>query len=233
VAAARSRFRLSGIGLGTALSPVVFGVCVLVAMAAGAPVHVAAWVAVVVSCGLFLALAHGGPADDGAERRAVAGVALLVLLAAVMCFALPLAKFWWRARSVSWFHAAVSQKLLRDGLPVTDPYFAGLRLQSMYFYDAILAACVSITRIDALHAMIVVNAIALVSCAGTFNALAGLFSRRVGPRVAGGALWLFGMNGWFYLFYVIRLSRAFTTRTRCGGAPRFPVVTQRHDTAIS
>jgi hypothetical protein len=66
---------------------------------------------------------------------AMAGVALLVLLAAVMCFALPLAKFWWRARSDSWFHAAVTQKLLRDGLPVTDPYFAGLRLQYMYCYQ--------------------------------------------------------------------------------------------------
>jgi hypothetical protein len=43
--------------------------------------------------------------------------------------------------------------------------------------------------------MIVMNAIALVSCAGAFNALAGLFSRRVGPRVAATALWLFGMNG--------------------------------------
>jgi hypothetical protein len=61
----------------------------------------------------------------------------------------------------SWFHAAVTQKLLRDGLPVTDPYFAGLRLQYMYFYHVILAACVSLTHIDALHAMIVVNAIAL------------------------------------------------------------------------
>ena len=91
-----------------------------------------------------------------------------------MCFALPLANLWWRARADSWFHAAVTEKLLRDGLPVTDPYFAGLRLQYMYFYHAILAACVSLTRIDALHAMIVVNAIALVSCARRFQRAGGI-----------------------------------------------------------
>jgi Kef-type K+ transport system membrane component KefB len=105
--AARSRFRLSEcIGLGTALSPVVFGACVLAAMLAGAPVHTAAWVAVTVSCVLFVALAHGagsGASDDAAEKRVLAGIALLVLLAAVMCFALPLAKLWWRARSIRGF----------------------------------------------------------------------------------------------------------------------------------
>src|SRR6185369_12220287 len=90
-------------------------------------------------------------------------------------------------------------------------------------------------RIDALHAMIVMNAIALVSCAGAFNALAGLFSRRVGPRVAATALWLFGMNGWFYLFYVIRLARAFTGRTHGGAMLRefFPWSPGGHSTAMA
>jgi hypothetical protein len=61
--AARSRFRLSEcIGLGTALSPVVFGACVLVAMSFHAPVHIAAWVALAVSaCCLLRSRAVGLP----------------------------------------------------------------------------------------------------------------------------------------------------------------------------
>jgi hypothetical protein len=235
--ASRSRFRAAeSIGLGTAISPVVFGVCVLVAMWTGAAVHTAAWTAAGVSLLLFVLAWRGGTAnEDATDRRALAGLAIVVLIAAVMCFALPLAKLWWRARSDSWFHAAVTNKLLRDGLPVTDPYFAGLRLQYMYFYHSIFAACVSITRIDALHAMIVVNAIALVSCATAFHALAGMFSRRLGPRVLGAALWLFGMNGWFYFFYVTRIVRAFSGENHGMAALRalFPWSPNGHATAMA
>jgi hypothetical protein len=232
---ARSRFRLSEcLGLGSALSPVVFGVCVLVSMLLGLSPALAAWVAVAVSCVLFVVFARGNSPDER-ERRTIIAIGIVILLAAVMCFALPLAKLWWRARSDSWFHAAVTQKLLRDGLPVTDPYFAGLRLQYMYFYHAILAACVALTHIDPLHAMIVVNAIALVSCATAFNALAGLFSRQAGPRVAATALWLFGMNGWFYLFWVIRLARSLTGEYRGAAALKasFPWSPNGHATAMS
>lgn len=235
--ASRSRFRAAeSIGLGTAISPVVFGVCVLVAMWTGAAVHTAAWTAAGVSLLIFVAAWRSGTTpEDAIDRRALAGIAIVILIAAVMCFGLPLAKLWWRARSDSWFHAAVTNKLLRDGLPVTDPYFAGLRLQYMYFYHAILAACVSITRIDALHAMILVNAIALTSCAAAFHALAGLFSRRVGARVLGTALWLFGMNGWFYLFYVTRFARTFSGEHQGMAALRalFPWSPNGHDTAMA
>lgn len=235
--ASRSRFRATeSIGLGTAIAPVVFGMCVLLTMALGATAHAAAWTAMGISLLVFvLAWRSGASDDDATARRALTGLALLILIAAVMCFALPLAKLWWRARDDSWFHAAITEKLLRDGLPVTDPYFAGLRLQYMYFYHAILAACVSITRVDALHAIILVNAIALVSCAAAFHALAGLFSRRVGPRLLGTALWLFGMNGWFYLFYVVRIARAFSGETH-GTAELhrfFPWTPNGHATAMA
>ncbi|HET6349176.1 MAG TPA: hypothetical protein VFH88_08845 [Candidatus Krumholzibacteria bacterium] len=235
---ARSAFAAPAcIGLATALSPVMFGATVLISMWLGAPVDVAAWIAVA-ACPLFFVVAyrggdaHGHSADD---RRALVGVAILVLVAAALAFSLPLAKFWWRARDDSWFHAAVTQKLIRDGLPVTDPYFAGLRLQYMYFYHGILAACSRLTGIDAFHAMITVNAIALVSCASAFHALAGLFSRRVAPRVLGTALWLFGMNGWFYLFWASRIARAFTGKTRGLEVLRqlFPWSPNGHATAAS
>ena len=56
--------------------------------------------------------------------------------------------------------------------------------------------------------MILVNAIALTSTVFAFLALAGEFARRVGPRLLGTCLWIFGLNGWFYLSYPIRLARA-------------------------
>ena len=236
--AARSRFRLSAtIGLGTALSPVVFGIAALVAMWTGVNAHSAAWIAVAVSLALFVCCWRPGKPDtaEPTDYRALVAITILIVIAAVMCFALPLAKLWWRARDDSWFHAAVTNKLLRDGVPPADPYFAGLRLQYMYFYHVILGACASLTRIDALHAMIVVNAIALVSCASAFHALARMFSPRRGPRVAGTALWLFGMNGWFYLFYVLRLGRALGGDSRGATALKqfFPWSPNGHATAMS
>jgi hypothetical protein len=248
--ASRSRFRLAeSIGLGTAISPVLFGACVLLAMWIGAGAGAAAWMAFGTSLVTFVcayrsmpsnqgepssaSTEHHGPSSSAStERRALGGVALLVAIAAIMAFALPLTDFWWRTRDDSWFHAAVTSKLLRDGLPVADPYFAGLRLQYMYFYHAILAACSSLARIDAFHAMILVNGIALVSCTSAFHALAGLFSRRVAPRVLGTALWLFGMNGWFYLFYVTRIARALSGETH-GFARFFPWSPNGHATAMS
>lgn len=238
--AARSRFRLSAtIGLGTALSPVLFGVVSFMAMWAGANAHSAAWIAVGVSLLLFVccwrSAASQANSTEPTDRRALVGIAILIVLAAVMCFALPLAKLWWRARDDSWFHAAITNKILRDGLPPTDPYFAGLRLQYVYFYHVILGACMSLTRVDALYAMIIVNAIALVSCASAFHALARMFSRRMGPRVAGTALWLFGMNGWFYWFYGLRLVRAFSGETHGAATLKqfFPWSPNGHATAMS
>jgi hypothetical protein len=237
--AARARFTAaSTIGLGTAVSPVVFGGAVLIAITLGAGVHAAAWVAVIISLALFVlgwrgASVAGVPWRD--DRRALAGVAILVAIAAVMCFALPLADPWWRTRDDSWFHAAVTNKLVRDGLPITDPYFTGLRLQYMYFYHVILAACSTLTGVDAFYAMIIVNGTALVSCAFAFHALASMFARRAGPRVLATALWLFGMNGWFYLFFITRLVRALTGETRgVAMLPRFfPWSPNGHATAMS
>ena len=236
--AARSRFRcIETIGLGTAISPVLFGMVAMLAWWMHASAVVAAWVAVG-ACLVLFVFFWRGRADNASpsfDRRALIGLAIIIGIAAVMSFALPLSSSWWRTRDDSWWHAAVTGKLLRDGVPLTDPYFAGLRLQYMYFYHGILGACVSLVRVDAFFAMIIVNVIALISCATAFHALAGLFARRVGPRLLATALWLFGMNGWFYLFYVLRAARALIGETQ--GAPvwqrLFPWDPNGHATAMS
>jgi hypothetical protein len=223
------------LGLGAALSPVLFGAFALGAMFAGIQVNGAAWIAAAAGLLLFVAWGGGAPVGSKDDRRALRLAFGLVALAAVMAFALPLSELWWRAREDSWFHAAVAGKLARDGLPVTDPYFAGLRLQYMYFYHAILAACAALARIDYLHAMILVNATALLSCAVAFHALSGLFSRRAGPRVLGTCVWLFAMNGWFYLFFPLRLARALAGQTHGPELLRrfFPWSPSGHETAMS
>lgn len=237
--AARSRFsRSATLGLGAAISPVLFGCCVMIAMALGARVHAAVWIATGASLVLFVLAYRSTRADQPGpplDRRALVGVLILIAVASVMSFALPLSELWWRARDDSWFHAAVTNKLLRDGLPMTDPNFAGLRLQYMYFYHSLLAACSALTGVDVFHAMIIVNAIALVSCAAEFFALAGMFARRTGPRLLGTALWLFAMNGWFYLFYVTRFARALTGESHGAETLRhfFPWSPNGHATAMS
>lgn len=232
-----SRFpRDAVLGISAALSPVVFGAFVLLALLAGIHVYSAGWAAVLASLGLFVAF--GGktpPWTSSNDRRALILVGVVILLAAFMALALPLSTTWWRWREDSWFHAAVANKLARDGLPLDDPYFAGLRLQYMYFYHAIVAACASLARIDLFRAMILLNGIALASCALAFHALSGFFSRRVAPRVLGLCVWLFAMNGWFYLFYPLRIARAIAGHSHGHELLRqfFPWTPMGHATAMS
>ena len=211
----RSRLWFEGaIGAGTSLSPVVFAVLVLAGLFAGLDMRVAALGASAVGLLLFVVLGNGLIRSEHADRRALAGVGMLAIVAAVLAFTLPLSEMWWRVRDDSWFHAAVADKLTRDSLPLFDPYFAGLRIQYMYAYHALIAGCSSLAGIDFFHAMILINAMALLSAVLAFHALAGEFSRRAGPRVLGVALLVFGMNGWFFLSYPIRFARALFGQTQ-------------------
>ena len=204
----------AALGIGAALSPVIFGAATTLAVFAGASIHGAAWIATALSLVLFVAWAGRSPALSSDDRRSLAGAAIVFFAAAVLSLSLPLADAWWRMRDDSWFHAAVADKLARDGLPLTDPYFAGLRLQYMYVYHALVAACASLAGVDHFQAMILVNAMALASTVFSFFALAGQFTRRMGPRLLGTCVWIFAMNGWFYLSYPIRLVRALVGETR-------------------
>ncbi len=234
--ASRSRLSLDcALGIGASLSPVVFGLLVLIAMLAGAGVHLAAIVASHVGLILFVALGGHPQPLPASDRRALASTFVILAAAAVLALSLPMADAWWRVREDSWFHAAVANKLARDGLPLTDPYFAGLRIQYTYFYHAVVAACASLTGIDFFRAMILVNAMALSSSVLAFHALAGEFTRRAGPRLLATCLWIFGMNGWFYLSYPVRLTRALVGDTRGLETLRhlFPWTTPGHATAVS
>lgn len=232
----RARFSAdAALGIGASLSPVIFGVLVLATMFAGVNVRDAAFAAAGAGLVLFVVLGRRTQPLSADDRRVLVGGFVILLLAAVLALSLPLAQTWWRVREDSWFHAAVANKLTRDGLPLTDPYFAGLRIQYMYAYHAIVAACASLSGVDYFRAMILVNAAALTSTVFAFLALAGQFSRRVGPRLLGTCLWIFGLNGWFYLSYPIRLARALFGHTQGLETLRsaFPWTPAGHATAMS
>ncbi len=233
---ARSPMRRdAAIGIGSALSPVLFAAFVLLAMLAGANDHAASVLAACTGATMFVALGSRGASDEAADRRAFVGALCVLVVAGVLAFSLPLSDPWWRTREDSWFHAAVANKLARDGLPLTDPYFAGLRIQYSYAYHAIVSACAALTGIDAFRAMILVNAIALSSSVLAFYALVGQFARRTAARIFAVCLFVFGMNGWFYLSYPIRLARAIVGDTHGIETLRalFPVSPAGHATAVS
>lgn len=204
---ARAGF-LPGIGLAAAVSPTLFGGVVFVAMLAGAPAAAAGWIAAAIWAAVFLVFGGGSVEANDAERRIARTLFVIVLAGCALAFFLPLTHMWWRVREDSWFHAAVLEEVLRHGVPPTDPYFTPLRLQYMYFYHVLLAGVSSLTGVGPFQCMILVNAAAMGGCVFGFGYLAGFFSRRVGPRVLGAVLAVFGMNGLFYLFYSLRIARA-------------------------
>lgn len=213
--AARMRTSLiPTLGMSATASPVLFGAVVLVLMLMGIQAYAAAWIAFGVFALLFLAFGETRELDtNDAELRIARWLLVVAAIAGVLAFTLPLTNEWWRVREDSWFHAAVFQRVANHGVPPTDPLFAGLRLQYMYFYHALLVCVSSLSSLGPFHAMILVNSAALVGCVLGFGYLASFFSRRVWPRVLGGAFAVFGMNGLFYLFYPIHFARAFVGDT--------------------
>jgi hypothetical protein len=224
---------LPTLGLAAAVSPVIFGAVVLVAMLAGLPPVAAAWVAVCACAVLYVAFGGARVVTNSAEVRIAWWLVAVAAVAAVLAFTLPLTNEWWRMREDSWFHAAVFTHIVQQGLPAVDPYFSPLRLQYVYFYHTILAGAAALSGLGPFRTMILVNAAALVACVFGFQYLASFFSRRVGPRVWGGVFALFAMNGLFYLFYPIRFARAFLGETSGPQVLRhfFPWSPPGHETA--
>jgi hypothetical protein len=103
--------------------------------------------------------------------------ALVPALAITAVALLPaLLRPWIRVRADSWFHAAVVAEIEAFGVPPQDPYFAGLPLQYMWAFHALLAALRRVLPLSTFDLMVGVNAVALVA---TLLAAAAL-ARRLG-----------------------------------------------------
>jgi len=140
-----------------------------------------------------------------------AGLAVLVILPALL-------HPWIRERGDSWFHAAIVQEILHHGVPPEDPYFAGLRLQYMWFFHEILAGLELLTGVSPFFIMIAVNALALIAlCVLVADLSRALWDD---PRAAAGAALVtpLGLGVLFWVFFPIRALRAMTGAT-AGSAP--------------
>jgi hypothetical protein len=156
---------------------------------------------------------------DGDTRRAfpvALGLAVITLLPAIL-------HPWIRTRADSWFHAAVIAEIERAGVPPQDPYFAGLDLQYMWFFHALLAAIRKVLAVDPFVLMTIVNGVALVVLVMASANLAAWLARRTGdePRRAATTAAVvvpLGLGVLFWLFLPIRALQALAGRS--GGADR-------------
>jgi|GEM_PF-1633712 len=136
--------------------------------------------------------------------------ALLVVLTGL----LPQISTAWRSRSDAWFHAAVVLEIRHSGVPPTDPYFAGIALQYMWLYHALVLAVAATTHLDAFRSMALLNVYALVALIlSVFET--SLCLSRSRNRALGSALMVpLGMSALFWLALPLRAARALTGEVR-------------------
>ena len=102
------------------------------------------------------------------------------LLLAAVAMLPALLRPWIRMRADSWFHAAIVHEIERGGLPPQDPYFAGLSLQYMWFFHALLAGIRKIATVSPFDLMVMVNGVTLVALTMASADLAAWLARRQG-----------------------------------------------------
>jgi hypothetical protein len=234
--AARTGTSLSAsLALIATVSPIMIVLPVMAVMLLGLPILTAVWAIVGIAMAQFLVYGtQRALVATREEKRLLIALAILLAAAALLTVWLPLTSAWWRVREDSWFHAAVFHRIANHGLPVVDPYFSPLRLQYMYFYHVLLLTVSTITGLGPFAAMIFANLMALGGCIFGVNYLVGLFARRTSARVLAVALCVFGMNGLFYLFFPIRVARAFLGETAGVEILRhfFTLAPPGHETAV-
>jgi hypothetical protein len=126
---------------------------------------------------------YGAPLNRVKPRPFGVRAALVPALAIAAVALLPaLLRPWIRVRADSWFHAAVVAEIEAFGVPPQDPYFAGLPLQYMWAFHALLAGVRRLVPLSPFDLMAAVNAVALVA---TLLAAAAL-ARRLGQVVDDG-----------------------------------------------
>lgn len=205
-----------------ALSPILSTALYVVARLAGVSAALAPWLPVAFALPLLLLPARTGRRDEPAaagdpvastdpERARLILVTAALLLLVTLLFVL---NPWLRWRADGRFHIGVTAELLRGAMPPTDPFFAGLSLQYMWFFHATLAMLRAMSGASASALLVVSNLVALAAFAG----LTWQFVRGLGGSARGALLallvTLFGMGGMGYLFVPVKLAGAFTGADR-------------------
>jgi hypothetical protein len=157
--------------------------------------------------------------DDSAEEKlyyqGAGGLSRFVGLTALALLLINMANSWLRWRADGRFHIGVTAEILRGGIPPTDPFFAGLDLQYMWFFHAWVASLKVFTS-DASVPWLLVGS-NLLGLAGflfcTFCLARGLGRSRAGVIITGLVV-LFGMGGLSWLAIPVKMLGAFVGAER-------------------
>ncbi len=144
------------------------------------------------------------------DRRILFGAIALTLLVLLPA----LTREWIRVRSDAWYHAAIVEEINHHGLLPQDPYFAGLRLQYMWFFHCVVIGLRAAFAPDTFTAMVLVNGVGLFSLGMGIVELSLALGRDAGT--AWRAAWTapLGMGVFFWILFPIRAAQSFLGASR-------------------
>ncbi|MEJ2720533.1 MAG: hypothetical protein P8181_05260, partial [bacterium] len=201
----------------TAISPVLTAAAGMILMLAGVGPTGAAAVIVALTGAAGLALCYFAPRPLSRWELRRPHTAVLLGSLLFLCLVIGVIAFtkdWWRLRADAWFHGAVVYQILDYGIPPEDPYVVGLPLQYMWFYHVLVAVLSQASGIGPFMVMALLNIHALVAYGLAAFLLSLVFKKRFEYNFAAFLTSILGVNALFWLFYPVRMLRAFTGNVR-------------------
>jgi hypothetical protein len=201
------------------LSPIVTTALSALLMTAGASALFSARTVTLLVVATGVAAASGlgrsaaGRAAAANKRNGLSGRQWVILCSCVavtlfLAGYLPLTREWWQFRSDAWFHRAVVAQVQDFGVPPEDPYFAGFRLQYMWFYHVLVLVLSQVTSLDPFCVMPLLNLHAVSGIYFATLLFAGVFVDRFSHRMWSCLTVVFGLNALFWLFLPVKAVRA-------------------------
>jgi len=206
--------RLTRAAFALALSPLVVTLGGWALLALGMPMPIAARLLAGAGALGWLAAESGAiplaPARGGTDR------ALLLIAGALALSVLvpPFVNAYIAVRGDSFTHAAITLRILEHGVPPEDPYFAGMRLNYVWFYNLFIALLCALRGQEPFAFMTLFNAatgFAMVILAGVTATT--LWGRREAGWGAGLLLTL-GFNAGAWLLWPLGLVRTLSGEVR-------------------
>ncbi len=114
---------------------------------------------------------------------------------------------WVRMRSDAWFHTSIALEIMARGAPPGDPYFAGIPLNYMWFYHALLAAWARAARVMPWDLGGTLNALWLVSLGGAAYALSRRAARPAREAFFAAVFVPLGLSALFWAWFPVKLLR--------------------------
>lgn len=189
------------------LSPLLSGVLATAFMALGFHARDAGLLVATVGTISAVAALLGPASVPRAASRWDRRLGLLMVGLAVLVLFPHAVREWARWRSDAWFHSAVVAEIAARGVPPGDPYFAGLDLNYLWFYHALLAAWSALCGVEPWNLGGAINAGWLASLAGGVYGLSRRLGRRQRESFFAAAFAAFGLQAAFWLWIPLKVAR--------------------------